>query len=393
MPYAIQTMNKKIVVTITFCLACVLSTPLPGRAATAQPSNLASADWSLNSARNLASKPPPPADVQAFEHAAFGAANELGGDKVCEFRFADLRGSGNLSLIVTVNGGGTGGCNLVYIFDKTATGFELYSADGAVGDDLTKSVVDINHDGKNELVLWGYLAPTATNELGCEADWPLIFAWTGNEYAEVSSQYKRYYQGYLDSLKKRMATAKQSPAEEAQAPAVAAPEDAAPAISQHPRVEVSLGNMGGGFGQAGRVPSPVAIPEVAREAAPDSDYACQQIEAAKTEAFLNIHSDATMNTAIAGSESADSDTRILAAVIFSYIGSEEAKTDLKTLAGDADLRVRDIAKERISHGSDPGEDFRTMRREPAFAENRAPYYVKLTDHRQATASNEKKLSR
>src|SRR5271156_6149132 len=102
-------MNERRVVTIALCLACMLSTPLPGRAASVQPGNLASADWSLDSARNLASNPPPLATVQAFEHAAFGAANEPGGDKVCEFRFADLRHTGNLSLIVTVDGGGTGG--------------------------------------------------------------------------------------------------------------------------------------------------------------------------------------------------------------------------------------------------------------------------------------------
>jgi len=37
---------------------------------------------------------------------------------VCEFRFADLRGSGNLSLIVTV-APGSWGCTQLYIFDRT----------------------------------------------------------------------------------------------------------------------------------------------------------------------------------------------------------------------------------------------------------------------------------
>ena len=32
------------------------------------------------------------------------------------------------------------------------------------------------------------------------AEWPVIFAWTGNGYSEVSDQHKDYYRNYLKSL-------------------------------------------------------------------------------------------------------------------------------------------------------------------------------------------------
>ena len=50
---------------------------------------------------NLASKPPSLEAVKDFHDRAFGA--EVPNVKVCEFRFADLRDSGNLSLIISIN--------------------------------------------------------------------------------------------------------------------------------------------------------------------------------------------------------------------------------------------------------------------------------------------------
>ncbi|MFZ0660134.1 MAG: hypothetical protein WAM05_15520, partial [Candidatus Binataceae bacterium] len=167
---------------------------------------MVTADWSVNAPRSLASNPPSLDAVEDFENRFWGAS-EAFGDKVCEFRFADLRSSGNLSLIVSV-APGSWGCTELYIFDRTPKGFELYNTN-ASGHDLANSVLDINHDGRHELVLWGDLAPFATGprfgKLGCEAEWPLIFAWTGNGYSEVGDQYKDYYQSYLKSLDAQLA--------------------------------------------------------------------------------------------------------------------------------------------------------------------------------------------
>ena len=154
--------------------------------------------------RSLAANPPSLDAVQDFYDRAFGIEEPF--VKVCEFRFADLRNSGNLSLIVTVNPEGRQWpeCNELDIFDRTPTGFELYNTDGAYGQNLANSVMDINHDGKHELVLWGdllnatgYYRSKRVSEVGCDAEWPLVFAWTGNGYSEVGDQYKDYYRNYL----------------------------------------------------------------------------------------------------------------------------------------------------------------------------------------------------
>jgi hypothetical protein len=353
---------------LLFCLTFSLSMPIPVNAGAAPPT-LASADWSVNGAHNLASNPPSLDAVQDFYDRAFGT--EESGVKVCEFRFADLRNSGNLSLIVSVDPEGRQWpeCNQLYIFDRTPRGFESYETDRAYGQDLVNSVLDINHDGRHELVLWGGLAPVATGfergrlQLTCNAQWPLVFAWTGNGYSEVSDQYKDYYRNYLESLETQLAAYSSESG-------LAAAQTVNPAPT--PRgFELSVGPGGEGFGAGHQgVGVQIAPPAPTPEAAPtpDSqarrqaqrDYACTRMEAAKTEAFLGINSDSTMSAAIKDSESTDPQKRILAAAIFSYLGSQEAKADLKTLSSDADSRVADIAKETASIGEDPIQRYRTM---------------------------------
>jgi hypothetical protein len=146
---------NKILPVMTFCLTFSLLMPTPANAGGA-PRDLWSADWSVGGAHNLASKPPSLDAVQDFYDHALGVSEEFA-SKVCEFRFADLRNSRNLSLITTVNPEGRQWpeCNQLYIFDKTPTGFEHRETDSAYGDDLPNSVLDINHDGRQKLILWG----------------------------------------------------------------------------------------------------------------------------------------------------------------------------------------------------------------------------------------------
>jgi hypothetical protein len=366
MPNESSAMNK--VLAVMFCLTFSLSIPIRANAGDAPPA-LASADWSVNGAHNLASNPPSLEAVKDFQNRFQGLSEEEAsefGDEVCEFRFADLRGSGNLSLITTVNPGGRQWpeCNLLYIFDRTPKGFELYLANRAYGHDLANSVPDINHDGRHELVLWGELAPVATGPfnrdgLGCDAEWPLVFAWTGSGYSEASDQYKDYYRNYLKSLETQLAG--YSPES-----GLAAAQTANPARTL-PGFELSVGPSGEGLAPApqpslSQITAPAPTPEAAPTPRP-GDYACTRIEAAKTEAFLGINSDSTMSAAIKDSESDDPNKRILAAAIFPYLGSQDAKADLKTLSNDADSGVAAIAKGAASMGEDPAQYYRTILRQ------------------------------
>jgi hypothetical protein len=367
-------MNKPLIA-VTFCLILSLAMPIRVNAG-GDPPALVSADWSVNVAHNLASNPPSLDAVEDFTGRAIGESEDNPPVHVCEFRFADLRSSGNLSLIVSVDPGR--GCTELYIFDKAPTGFELYHPTAAgivVGHDLANSVLDINHDGRHELVLWAALAPFATGfsvgKIGCEAEWPLIFAWTGNSYsAEVGDQYKDYYRNYLKSVEARIA-ADASVLEPASvqtanpAPAVGSVPTSRPGIQDDNGASVANPPAVGGQVPIAPPPTPEAapIPVWAALNQAQQDYPCARIEAARTEAFLGIDSASTMSAAIRGSESDNPNDRIVAAVIFSYLGTQEAEQDLKTLGNDADSRVAGIAKETASFGEDPGPSSRTIVRQ------------------------------
>jgi hypothetical protein len=371
-------MNKNTFIAVTFCLTLSLAMPIRANAGGAPPV-LASADWSVNGAHNLASNPPSLDAVEDFTGRGIGESEQNPPVDVCEFRSADLRSSGNLSLIVSVDPGRR--CTELYIFDRVPTGFEFYhpTAADVVGHNLANSVLDINHDGRHELILWAPLAPFATGfsfgKIGCEAEWPLIFAWTGSGYsAEAGDQYKDYYRSYLKSVEARLAADSSELEAASSQTANPAPVIGSARIAGQKQTGMSFRPGGEALASAPQSSlSQIAAPAPTPEAAPipawaalnraQEDYPCARIEAAKTEAFLGIDSASTMSAAIRGSESDNPNDRIVAAVIFSYLGTQEAEQDLKTLGNDADSRVAGISKEAASFGEDPGPSSCTIARQ------------------------------
>src|SRR5208282_1942666 len=146
-----RVINNTRALLVLFTLNSFLPAYASAQNAAAEPPALASYDWSVSSLHNLASNPPQTDVVQAFVNAAF----RTDFSKVCHFRFADLRGSGNLSLVVSIDAGR--GCDSTSLFDKTASGFEYYGFNAIFLTD--HGIQDINADGKFQLVLWAPLLP------------------------------------------------------------------------------------------------------------------------------------------------------------------------------------------------------------------------------------------
>ena len=168
---------------------------------------LGKADWSVEASPNLAKDPPSYEKVEQFLRAIEISVNgESCLPEYCQissFAFADLRRDGTLSLVYGLGVGGRPGFD-VDIIDKTASGFEMHGSSGArgAGNNIPGSITDIGHDGRLEFVLDSGLG---TIEQRCTANWMAIFAWTGANYTNVSSQYKDFYQHRLDAINKIIA--------------------------------------------------------------------------------------------------------------------------------------------------------------------------------------------
>jgi hypothetical protein len=160
----------------------------------APPLDLATADWSVKQAKILNAKP-----IGTIWKSLNNVPgwSDLGPDvgKLCAFQFADLRHSGELSLVVSYDNGGTADCNMVDVLDKTPGGLEDYDFNNDAESDFD-SIDDINGDGHPALIIDEVFA--AGSQSGhCTATWPVIYAWTGNGYSDVSRHYRKYYEQQL----------------------------------------------------------------------------------------------------------------------------------------------------------------------------------------------------
>ena len=159
---------------------------------------LGSADWPVKDVHNLKL---PSNDAVAR---VLGLPNQPGQGEVCESHFADLRHSGQLSLVVVYDNGGTGDCNLVAVLDKSGEAIDDYDFANQTGFSFD-SIEDINGDSRDELIVDGGLAGGEMNH--CSVTWPIVYAWTGNGYSDVSVNYPKYYRQQLASLQKQIADA------------------------------------------------------------------------------------------------------------------------------------------------------------------------------------------
>ncbi len=189
-------------------LVIVLIFLLPATSRAEAPSPLSSYNWAVNASPNLAINPPPEEVVRKFME-----DKDSGETGVCSYRFADLRHAKNLSLLVVLNGNGFhGGCGELDIIDRTAAGFEEHSGKFNIfgDDDLHAVARDINGDGKLELIFDSEFTDYRGASHFCYATWPVIYAWDGSNYANVSAQpqFKQFYEQEINAQQQEVAKAK-----------------------------------------------------------------------------------------------------------------------------------------------------------------------------------------
>jgi hypothetical protein len=294
----------------------------------ATPPDLASLDWSVKVPHNLVANPPDDDVIKTF-------MTNLNDDEayptgICAAHFADLHHSDTLSLVVAENDGRF--CH-PFVVDKTARGFRKYSLDPAGVHTSVPKIEDLGGNGHLELIVDTEFTGYGGAQY-CTASWPVIYAWTGDGYSDVSSHYKGYYKQRLANLQKLIGAteAQKERAEQASAAESSQPVESA---NNGAPAELKSGGLnlvptGGGsqatppavvtYGPNGSVsirtliplrmasPTPLAPPPPDRR-----ELNCTKAEAAKIERFLGISRDAGMSDAIKWKNSDNPDDRSFAA--------------------------------------------------------------------------------
>ena len=312
-------MNKLSVATV--CLTACLFTSFAAAQTTPLSPNLVTADWSAKQVNILNAEPKDA--VWKFINNLWGSSDDLNGGsgEVCHFQFVNLRHSRQLSLVVSYDNGGLADCNMVNIFDKAPAGIENFDFNSSTQVYLD-SIQDINKDGHYEVVVDSDFVTGIRDE--CTATWPVIYAWSGTGYADVSGKFKGFYRQRLAELQRQITPPS--------APILAQTETYAshPTDAGGPQVEAQFGRSE----QAAPTPVPAA-----------GNTDCLKAEAAKIERFIGPSSDAGMSDAIRWAESDDPRDREFAASILFDIGTPEAIEDLRTLSNDTNQSVAAAGKE------------------------------------------------
>ncbi len=161
---------------------------------------LSSYNWAISATPSLATNPPPVATVINF-------INNLSWHHypgVCAFRFVAMRPStGNLTLVA--NPCDSTPPSLIDIVDRTSTGFEYRDITGYrdnATDNVAGGITDILNNGSLELILDTQFTDYDGGAGHCVATWPVIYAWDGSNYSNVSaqSQYQSFYKQQLATL-------------------------------------------------------------------------------------------------------------------------------------------------------------------------------------------------
>ncbi len=299
-------------VTAVIAACCVLGFVASTTNATA-PVDLFTGNWSTSSAGNLAENPPTKEAVESFiERLAPNLCSDDGPFEPSlfySFRFADLRKSGNLSLLVGRDCASREFASVLYIVDKTPSGFEVHrtplmspsnphAVAAGIGGDVGSHVEDLAGDGNLELVI-----PTDITWYGgaiqCTATWPVVYAWTGAGYTNVSSRFKDFYQRRLDYLNDQIA--------------------ALPPPSGTSATLLLSGQ-------------------------PGFEDDCIKAEAAKIQRVLGISPNAGLDQAIILAGSANPDSRVFALQLLANIGTPEAIAQIQKLTADPNKTIASRAQ-------------------------------------------------
>ena len=258
---------------------CMVALSVPAHAA----DDLARRDWSVKAKLSFEKNPPAQDIIRAFVNKTLNAdMNPV----LCSYKFIDVASDGVYRLAASLDPAGRHFCNELVVIGKDGSRFTVLNQWKVWQvDNISSVLIDVDHDGRGELVLPQNWAPYE-GASHCLATWQTIFQWESGKFVERSSLYPDFYKARRQELKSKLDQ-----------------------------------NMGYG-----------------------PDAVCEQMEIDKIDRFLGTELRAGFTRAVDWMKSPDASLRRKAAAVFADIGGSESKDNLKTLSSDPNSLVAETAK-------------------------------------------------
>lgn len=156
--------------------------------------NAKSIAWTDNNLAGLNKVFKDTATVNAFIHSLQPDTDPQ--PNVGEFQLVDLHRDGKVELVVTV-AFSRAFYNHIYVVSRNGDEFELavISTGGPTVENLKSSIVDLNEDGRKQILVPRALAPYAGIEpIPVTID---VYAWNGSQYDAANAQFGNYYRNVV----------------------------------------------------------------------------------------------------------------------------------------------------------------------------------------------------
>lgn len=130
---------------------------------------------------------------------------------LCDYSFTRPANGEPYRLIVSIDASGRDFCNSITVYTQKNHRFEKQDFDAYEVNDLGAALIDLDHDGVQEMALPTLIYDPAKSEAEQCGAWTTVYQWSHGRFEDASARFPDFYRQRLAQLKTEHAAAPEHP--------------------------------------------------------------------------------------------------------------------------------------------------------------------------------------